>query len=81
MSPTEIKDSLTDEQLREIYNQFGSPEISRDQMIASIMFVLNMGEKEASDFVDWNLAELGQMKVDLEIRSKTRSENSDVTNL
>ncbi|TGL06489.1 hypothetical protein EHQ43_08745 [Leptospira bouyouniensis] len=81
MSPTEIKESLTDDELRRIYHKFGESEISRNQMIASIMFMMKMGETEAAEFVDWNLAELGQMEVDLEIRNKINSENSNTSNL
>lgn len=81
MSPTEIRESLTDDELRQIYNQFGETEISRDHLIASVMFMMKMGETEASQFVDWNLAELGQMDFDLENRSKINSENSNTLNL
>ena len=81
MSPTEIKESLTDDELRRIYHKFGESEVSRNQMIASIMFMMKMGESEAAEFVDWNLAELGQMEVDLEIRSKFKSENPDPVDL
>lgn len=77
MSPTEIKESLTEEQALKIFDKLGESEFSRDQLIASVMFVLKMGEEKASEYVDWNLAELGQMEVDLDIRSKFKTENSE----
>ncbi len=77
MSPNEIKESLTEEQALKIFDKLGESEFSRDQLIASVMFVLKMGEEKATEYVDWNLAELGQMEVDLEIRSKFDSENSN----
>jgi cell fate (sporulation/competence/biofilm development) regulator YmcA (YheA/YmcA/DUF963 family) len=80
MSPTKIKESLSEAELLQIYRQIGEAEISRDQMIASIMFVMNMGEKEASDFVDWNLAQHSQMEADMEIRGKLQPLEDSIEN-
>lgn len=81
MSPTEIKNALTEGELRKIYDNLGDPDISREEMVASIMFVNQMEETKASEFLDWNFSQLAQMDFDLELRDKLKTQNPNFVDL